>query len=1144
MLLVVSGLLAPRLQAQGGEGTITGAVLDTSKAVVPGAQITLVDQTSGEKRGSVSNGSGYFSFVAVPPGTYSVQVSHDGFATVQRKNIVLHSNDAITVSGLILKAASASTTVEVSAQAADVIPTDTGEKSSLIEAKQIQNLAIVGRSAVELLNILPGVVNTGYTGETTAFNQGVGSFNVNGTRSDQLAIVNDGANTIDPGCNCGSAVTPNVDMVAEMKVQTSNFSAENSQGPVVIQTVDKSGGSKYHGEAYYSLRDYKMNANDALNNAQGAPRPKSKFQYPGFNVGGPVTIPGTSFNKNHDKMFFFAGLEWMRQGVDTKLHRGAVPTAGMRNGDFRDIADPNNPGKSLMALAGGDVANLPCTPNAAGAVAGYCTGPYQIASSQIDKGGQILMNVFPMPNVDPLTHQGNNFQTDIINPENRTQQLVRVDYNFSQNTKLYSRFNHESETDPYPYGLWWDVSNVPYPGNVVGQNKSNSLSTSLTNVLNPTLTNELVVAVTRLDLPNTLSAANKVSRKALGYPYRGIYAPGEDQVPSTINWGGGMSSEWNPGGFAPVMFANKWINSVSDNISKVSGTHLFKFGAYYEHLTNDQPTNNSDQGNAIFSSWSGPTNNGYANMLMGVPSMFTQNTANIVGNMAENEFDLYAQDSWKATPRLTLNYGLRMYHEPFMYDKHGRIGVFNTAKYDPNAPISAYSGLLTNQMDKRVPKSGFPSTTALWAPNFGFAYDITGRGTTVVRGGFGTNYYRDQGNVFFGAVGNPPYELNASVCCGNSFSQLDQINPAAQATGLTVLDQHSSKVPVTYSYSLTLSKRLPFATVMEASYVGNSSHNLANGGLNINTVPLGAEFPDIAAGNTNPGSSVDQKYRPYGVYQGINQDSHVFTAHYDSLQLTASRQTGRVNYSVAYTFSKALGANAGGTGGSGLVSYDPFNTRGHNWGLLPFDRTHILSLSYNVTMPNFGTKYLNGNAIADGVLNGWQLSGISQYQSGGPMNIVPSGFPNGRLITGTPDQPVQPLLTCNPAKSLGPQQIFNPACFSAPTAAGQNGVFELPYIRGPWYNNNDLSAFKNFALGKDENRKLQLRFEAFNVANHPLWNFVSGDPGLIVNYATGKDANGNSIATGPLTASSLANAGKLTQKTGHRIVQVAVKFFF
>jgi len=324
---------------------------------------------------------------------------------------------------------------------------------------------------------------------------------------------------------------------------------------------------------------------------------------------------------------------------------------------------------------------------------------------------------------------------------------------------------------------------------------------------------------------------------------------------------------------------------------------------------------------------------------------------------------------------------------------------------------------------------------------------------------------------------------------------------------------------------------------MEASYVGNSSHNqIYPSGYNINQVPEGSELPFA-----KKDSALDSTLRPFKNYQSINENFHGLTQHYDSFQLTASRQTGKLNYSVAYTFSKVLGVGGGFYGANNL---DSFNTRGRSYGPLSYDRTHALTLAYNYQAPDLGTK-LGGNPLLDGVLNGWQLSGISQFQSGGPLQangINFGGIGGGddmtsRAIAGTPDTTSQPFLACDPTAGLTKNEYFNVSCFVAPSP-GKNGLYQFKYIHGPAYMNHDISAFKNFALGKDENRKIQVRLETFNTFNHPLNTFNNTQQLNIRFPSYGQPAQ----LPGP--NSTNPPVGFTNNKFGHRIVQLGVKFFF
>lgn len=1159
--------LSPRLLAQGGLATVTGTVHDISGGVIPKAQVTLVNQSSGESRQATSNNSGFFSFVGVPQGLYAVTVSRAGFATLHQTNIAVNAYGNVSIPNLNLKPGSVTQTVSVKGTAYYAVPLNSSAKKEVITAKQIQNTVIEGRGAVELLKILPGVVNTGYNAEVAGYGQGVGSFSVNGERTDALAITFDGADNIDPGCNCGNVAPPDVDMISQVTVQTSNFSAENAKGPVVISTTTKAGSRDFHGEAYYSTRLHQLNANDWQGNRFHTARPLSDFYYPGFNIGGPVLIPGTSFNKHRNKMFFFVGYEYMKQGLDPGLHEAFVPTPAMRQGNFNNIGPVPSPAYEI----GGN----PCPK----ANSTYCSGVGQLNPAYFDPGGVALFKMYPLPNANPATNLGYNYVSEPIAPTNHATLRGRLDYDFTQNTKLYVTLDHDSETALMPYGLWWGGSDVPFPGNETGSDHSFQETASLINVLSPTMTNEVQFASSRLVLPNAEANPNADSRSALGFPYHGLYGNNStNYMPMVTDWGGGVANLCNAcGSTIPVTFANKWLNDVRDDLSWVKGNHLLKMGVYYEHVTNDQPSGDprGEISPTPWGIWNGTTNTGnaYANLLLGDIGWYSQSSTQLTGNMADNEFDGYIQDSWRATPRLTLNYGVRLYHMGWMYDKHGRIASFVPSAYQGplcnnpgvygcgtgtgqnpvgggTAGFASFTGVESNALTHNVPSSGFPTPAISVGPHFGFALDLTGHASTILRGGVGAYFFRDQGNVFFGAIANPPYLENSTLQGGYTFAQLD--NPAnipgIGASSLNTLNSTDNHVPVTYNYSLTLSEKIPFQTVMEISYVGNdSSHQVlpatGNGGFNFNAIPQGAELAawQTCGTNGNPACSniVDQNYRPYQNYQTIQLLSHMLSQNYNSLQITLNRTTGNLSYSAAYTFSKALGIGGEFDGNGGTSAVDPFNYRGRSYGPLPYDRTQTLSIAYNYMMPNLGTRYLGNNFIADGVLNGWQLSGISQFQSGFPMAPGMTGSNinlNANYITGTPDTTVHMFLVCNPTSALQPQQIYNANCFKSPTQ-GNNGDYQLPYIHAPAFISNDLGIFKNFGLGKSESRKIQVRIEGFNFLNHANW-VTSGMPNL--NFAA-YGAHATNLAA---PTSNTTTPGYLSQKFGHRIMELEVKYIF
>ena len=270
LIVLVAAVGGQITYAQGQPATVTGTVSDQSSAVIPNASVILKQESTGSLRRTVSNTDGYFTITGIPAGTYGVSVEAQGFVKWERTGVVVHPGDKVNLPDIVLAVGTAEQKVEVIGVSEDLI-VDSSEKAEVITSKEIQNLAVLGRSADELLKILPGVVYTDPDGQgqpagfRVQFNQGIGNYNVNGTRNTQVENVSDGQNVIDPGCQCGSAVTPNVDMVQEVKVQTSNFAAENNRGPIIFSAVSKSGGSQFHGEGYFYGRNSALNARDWRN---------------------------------------------------------------------------------------------------------------------------------------------------------------------------------------------------------------------------------------------------------------------------------------------------------------------------------------------------------------------------------------------------------------------------------------------------------------------------------------------------------------------------------------------------------------------------------------------------------------------------------------------------------------------------------------------------------------------------------------------------------------------------------------------------------------------------------------------------------------------------------------------------------------
>ncbi len=1141
-------LLAADGSAQGIYATLTGVVTDPSQAVVAKAKVTLTDARSGSLRETVSNNDGYFTFASVPVGTYDLAVEAKGFNIYKITGISLSGGEKRNVDAS-LQVGATSQTVEIQGNIDQLAPVDSGEKSSTLTTKELQNYVQTGSNAAEFIKIMPGFgVSNGtsnkanYSGETIGINGNGdagsqsplnGAYSYNGLPNNSLDITADGAHVSDPGCNCDTPVNPNSDMISEFQVKMSNFSAENQKGPAVITSVAKSGGKDFHGSGFMYARNYAMNANDALFNANGQSRPENKYYYPGFTIGGPVLIPGTRFNKNRNKLFFFSGFEYFYQVLDTGLLRATVPTAGERTGNFSpaEVAKEGN-----ITASGGPP----------GQVTGAQFPGGIIPANLIDKNMQSLMNLYPQPNADANATGGYNYvQAETFN-QNNIQWMSRVDYSISDNTKLFVRYNLQRETQLFPVGLWWrQTGQVPYPTSVEGKNRSDSITASLTHVFNPTMTNEFVFGYTYIGFPNVFSDPSKVDRSKVGYGYKGLFKNGVAQIPSF--GGNGWQSEeaaliFNPGGFeaggpSAGLYADKWMPSMSDTVTKVISTHTLKGGFFWEWIRNSQPANNNSNGNLnVNVSNPNTTGNEYADLITGTLNGYNETSFNRINDISYSTYEGFVQDSWKATRRLTLELGLRVTHFTPWADRTGAgYSIFNYSQYNSSCTPLQYCGFVWHKRDPSVPIGGFPTRKLFFQPRFGAAYDLFGKGNTVLRGGWGRYYYHS-GQFTSGldvAAGVQTVSLGSNV---NSIplmaNQLDTLNFSTQALSPAAVDSKDDKQPYTDSFSFTVSQRMPWSSLLEVAYVGNRSHDLASSsgaGSNINLVPVGAMLSG-RNGGVDPNSLTANDFRPLLGFSDLGLATNNLYSNYNALQVTWVRTKGRYTINMNYAFGKAMGIV-----GSSLDSFNLAN----DYGVQSANRTHIYNAAYSIELGNPARDKILG-----GFVNGWQLSGIMQIQSGPNlsglrsqnfgMNLNGYKIPGTTFnvsnvsLLGTPNIQLNPVLTCDPAANLGTNQFINPNCFAIPTGIGQNGPSVLPAIYGPAFFNADLGLFKNFQIS--ESKKLQFRFNGTNFLNHPLWSFNGSNLNLGFDGTTGK-------VNTPLF-------GTVTQKQGHRIIQLAVKFYF
>jgi hypothetical protein len=1233
--------------AQGSSGTVRGVVKDPNGAVVPDASVTLISQRGAERKGTTSN-SGAYVFTSVDPGPYTLRVERQGFKTSEQQFSLAPSETR----GLDaeLEIGTATETVTVTDQGS-AIKTETGERSDTITASQIENLSIISRSSLELLRVLPGVVapdasdpNSGV--DRVTFGGGANStanYTVNGIRGVNNNVSIDGSRVIDIGSNNGTIITPNVDMVQEVTVKTSNYAAEYGSGGVQISATTKGGSKDFHGTLYYYFRPETLQANDRSNATLGNARPKTDFKYPGGNISGPILLPFTKFNRNRDRLFFFTGFEVQKQRPDRGSRVGTVPTLAERNGDFS---------QSPSIFAGGahcppDTIGWATCDGTSGGVgldggtrAPVPNGNYQPYRNPL---GAALLNLYPLPNFSPaagtgLANQRRNYASNVIAPSDRTDLKMRFDYKVTNNTNMYLRLARESETDDSPYGIWWGPSAFELPSHVVGTNLGRSAAANITSVISPTMTNEVVLSASKLKLFYDYADPSKVSKSALGVANLQTPFGNRAQTPyaplQLISWESGGANMWQPGGLP--LFAYNDSYSGSDTVSKVYNNHTLKFGGMLERAGKVQNVQGAPEGQVEFdASEARTTGNAFANLYTGRINQFDQSTNIPVGSYRFWNVEGYGQDSFKLRPNLTLEYGARISYFGTNKELTGLGAVFDPTVYQRNQgpyllgsnglpDLSRPNGFLLESRGE-IPAGVYDKGPGLKvAPRLNVAWDMFGNGSTVLRGGAGVFYNRVQGNYQYVVQSLPPNVLNVSANSWGApnnditLNNLANFNPVALAPGVncrvagncpggfTTQNRHENVTPRIMTASMSLARRLPFQNVLEVAWVGSFGRHLPQKrGINfiLNSMtsgkfgddcPSGPHCVDLsnpvqrAALGNNPAALA--LLLPFPAYAGngggVQVQSFDGTSNYHSLQATLNRQLGRsLQYFVTYTFSKALGTTAvGESDGDQIV--DPIDTRGRNYGVLPYDRTHIFNLSYNYNFPDIARGGFR-NWFTKGALNGWQMSGITSLQSGRPIRVRFTGtitgnsvlfanFGNNGVAGGNSPAAsgIAPVVLRN--ASTGNTDLngryLDVTAFAMP-AFGTSGPYQSPfYLRSPTTSNFDMTFFKNFAFS--ESKKLQFRLGLFNAFNQAYANSDLGDiAGLngqslalnttnVTNPATGtcyRIPVGTPTGTGTIGADSTlcdptkgfvidqntANSfGQIVNKHGHRRIEVAFKFYF
>jgi hypothetical protein len=1141
LLLVVALLLAPAaaLRAQTITGSIVGSVVDPSNLPVAGATVDLTQTATGAQRQATTDERGNFIFASLQPGEYSVSVTVQGFKKLEKSQIMLSAAEVLPVGALPLEVGTVTEAVVVKAQGV-AVQTASSERAGTVLGSQLENLMIRGRNPMSLLQLMPGVVDLQNREEKIDRNFDI---YVQGNRRENNSVTIDGMVVNPMGNNFNTVVVLGQDAVAEMRVLLSNYQAEYGRSSgATVNIISKSGTRDFHGLGSYFKRHEQFNANNFFNNRLDRPKPRYRYNTWNYNVGGPVYIPG-KFNVNRDKLFFFWSQEFWPLKVPTSVGQLTVPTELERAGDFSQSLDLNN---RLIPVID------PLT--------GQAFPGNRIPANRLDPSGAALLKRFPAPNFfDRSVSAGRyNYVVQSENSIPNRMENLKLDYQINSNHALAGTIASFVDQQTGAMGILtsgstnWPQMTKTY--RLHGQ----AYVVRYTGVLSPTLINETSLGFTRRPEGNSATEdeirANQ--RQTVGF-VAGQLNPATnplDLLPNATF--GGVTNPANlyiEGRFPFYQKLNAF--SLTNNITKTLGAHTLKFGVAIERHYQGSLNDGTYAGSIDFArNVNNPLDTGYAysNAAMGVYSSYTEQSNRVALHFRQFSEEFFAQDSWKATRRLTLDLGVRLHHlEPIFMSDNG-LSVFSPELYDASRAVrlvmpariggrrvgidpATGQEFLPAQIGAIAPGSGqtangvavagrdgYPRGLVdgyglLLAPRFGFALDVFGTGNTAIRGGIGMFYNRP--NMSFNYLrfaGQTPFVSNPVLYYG-TLANLGSSSGVVFPQNVNGLDRES-KVPSVTNYSLAVQQNIGFSTVLDVAYVGSLGRNLM-WIRDINSIPFGANFDPANADPSNPATPLPSSFlRPVQGYNSINISEAGTSSNYHSLQVTARRRFAqRLQFGASWTWSKALDYV---DNDNNVVS--TLLPASWNYGLASFDRTHILKLDWLWDLPNAPVQ----NPVARTVLNGWQLSGITSFVSGAPLGVSYSTTV-ATDITGTPSQGARVVVTGDPVLPKSERTFsrnFRTEVFQVP-ARGTIGNSAKTVIRGPGINNWDMALFKNFPI-RDKAR-LQFRWELYNAFNHTQFSALDA--------AARFDPQGRQVN---------ARFGEFTAARSPRVMQFALRFYF
>jgi hypothetical protein len=700
MLACMAMLVCTTALGQTSSASLTGTVHDPQGAAVPGATVKAINTRTNIEVDTISGSDGTFTFPTLQAGTYTVTVELTGFKKMEKTGVILNVADKQSIGILVLEVGGLSETVSVSADAGALqVKTTSGEIGDVITGRQVQELALNGRNVLDLLKVVPGVVNTGGNYQV-AGPGGFGNISVNGSRANQHNLTVDGSTNVDTGSNGTQHVMMNMDSIAEFKVLTSNYQAEFGRAAGGdIKIVTRGGGSQYHGTGYIFHRHEGLNANTFFNNGDGNRRSLYRYNYFGYNVGGPVIPKGNM----KDRLFFFWGQEWHKQLVPTTPRQVRMPTDLETAGDFSQTKDGNG-----VAITIKD----PST--------GKAFDGNKIPASRLNASGVAILKLFNDYENSAATLPLYNHNSQESSGYPRRQDNIRVDYRLGDRTNIFARFTQDSDEQILPYGVGWTSGqNFPLIPTIFKQGPARNAALNITTNVSPTLVNEFIFGPSQNNL--TLDPQKGEGREAtysgIGLSFQPPYPYNPNQF-INLNFSGTPNQTYgviNNYAQFPYKNSNTTFDFI-DNLSKVWGRHVLKFGMFIQRSRKDQAAGNSMTINFSHNN-SNPNNSGhpYANALLGYFDTLSEPQKSIFqGQYRNTNVEWYLQDNWKLSPKLTLDYGLRFYWIQPQYDARKQAAYFNPELWDPSKAVRLYrpaggDGKVTGAYDPQNPSVILPT---------------------------------------------------------------------------------------------------------------------------------------------------------------------------------------------------------------------------------------------------------------------------------------------------------------------------------------------------------------------------------------------------------------------------------------------------